>query len=148
MTTSLLRRRLAAPRSLALKHYAPALAACAAALALAACSSAAMTAQDAGITHDTALGKVLVDSQGMTVYTYDEDAPGQSHCYGLCAAFWPPVAAPAQQAGHDGFTVIARDGGALQWAYRGKPLYTYAQDDKPGDVTGDGADGVWHAAKP
>lgn len=119
----------------------------AAVIALAGCASSAMAPQDAGATRDTALGKVLVDSKGKTLYTYDHDEPGASHCYGLCAAFWPPVAAAEGAAGPDGFSVIKRDGGSRQWAYRGRPLYTYVQDGKPGDVAGDGADGVWHAAR-
>lgn len=33
----------------------------------------------------------------------------------------------------------------MQWADDGKPLYTYVDDKKPGDVTGDGKNEVWHA---
>jgi predicted lipoprotein with Yx(FWY)xxD motif len=37
----------------------------------------------------------------------------------------------------------------MQWAYKGKPLYTFAKDTKPGDTTGDGfLNGAWHIAKP
>ena len=36
----------------------------------------------------------------------------------------------------------------MQWAYKGKPLYTWAKDTKPGDVTGDGVNNVWHIAQP
>lgn len=38
--------------------------------------------------------------------------------------------------------------GTMQWAYDGKPLYTYAKDKQPGDTTGDTLMGVWHVAKP
>src|SRR5665647_912872 len=34
--------------------------------------------------------------------------------------------------------VVARDDGAKQVAYKGKPLYTWKNDKKPGDITGDG----------
>ena len=44
-------------------------------------------------------------------------------------------------------TTITRDDGSKQWAFNGKPLYTYAQDQKAGDVMGEGFKGVWHAAK-
>ena len=45
--------------------------------------------------------------------------------------------------------MIKRDDGAMQWAYKGKPLYTWAKDTKPGDITGDGfLNGVWHIAQP
>ena len=42
---------------------------------------------------------------------------------------------------------ITRDDGTKQWAYKGKPLYTFARDTKAGDATGDGK-GPWHSAKP
>jgi len=146
MRNSRLWRQSDATRQVPRTPIAGLLVAGAAAVALAACSSSAMTSQQAGMTQETALGKVLVDSKGMTVYTYDKDAPGESHCYGLCATFWPPVTAPAQSSAPDGFSVIKREGGSLQWAYQGKPLYTYVSDSKVGDVAGDGVDGVWHAA--
>jgi predicted lipoprotein with Yx(FWY)xxD motif len=39
--------------------------------------------------------------------------------------------------------------GNKQWAYKGHPLYTWKDDKKPGDITGDGfANGVWHIAQP
>ncbi|MGH8849358.1 MAG: COG4315 family predicted lipoprotein, partial [Casimicrobiaceae bacterium] len=41
----------------------------------------------------------------------------------------------------------ARDDGSKQWAYDGKPLYHWSKDKKPGDMTGDGFNGVWHAVK-
>lgn len=43
---------------------------------------------------------------------------------------------------------ITRDDGAKQWAYKGKPLYLWTKDTKPGDKTGDGVNGVWKIAKP
>jgi len=46
------------------------------------------------------------------------------------------------------WTVITRDDGSRQWAYKGKPLYFWAKDAKPGDRTGDGINQVWHTAKP
>jgi predicted lipoprotein with Yx(FWY)xxD motif len=45
--------------------------------------------------------------------------------------------------------MIKRDDGAMQWAYKGKPLYTWTKDSKAGDITGDGFNnGVWHIAQP
>jgi predicted lipoprotein with Yx(FWY)xxD motif len=46
------------------------------------------------------------------------------------------------------FSVVTRDDGKKQWAVKGKPLYYWAKDSKPGDKTGDGVLGVWHTAKP
>jgi predicted lipoprotein with Yx(FWY)xxD motif len=46
------------------------------------------------------------------------------------------------------YMVITRDHGKKQWALKGKPLYFWAKDSKPGDKTGDGVNNVWHIAKP
>lgn len=84
----------------------------------------------------------LVDSNGMTVYTYDPDAPGVSNCNGGCARAWPPVPAPASVEAP--YSAITRADGSKQLAYENHPLYTYVGDSKPGDTTGDGLGGVWH----
>jgi predicted lipoprotein with Yx(FWY)xxD motif len=46
------------------------------------------------------------------------------------------------------WTVIVRNDGSKQWAYKGKPLYKWMDDHKPGDVDGDGRNNVWHVASP
>ena len=115
---------------------------------LAACAASSLTADEAGRTHDSVLGAVLAGSDGMTLYTYDKDIPGVSRCAGLCAVAWPPVTGASADSAKDGFTVITRPDGSLQWAYRDQPLYSYIRDSAPGDVAGDGVDGVWHVAKP
>jgi predicted lipoprotein with Yx(FWY)xxD motif len=48
----------------------------------------------------------------------------------------------------DDYTVITRDDGKKQWAVKGKPVYFWAKDSKPGDKTGDGFNKVWQTAKP
>lgn len=90
---------------------------------------------------------VLANKEGRTLYTFDKDAPGKSNCYGGCAAAWPPfaVANPALAGGD--FTIVARDDGSAQWAYKGKPLYFFAGDAKPGDINGDKQGGVWHVIR-
>ena len=45
------------------------------------------------------------------------------------------------------WTIVVRNDGSKQWAYKGKPLYTWSKDMKPGDKTGDGIKSVWHVAK-
>lgn len=88
---------------------------------------------------------VLVDAQGMTVYTTDRDSAnsGKSSCKGACAANWPPVqAADAQPAAP--YSVITREDGSKQLAYKGKPLYTFVKDKKAGDKTGDKLMDAWH----
>jgi predicted lipoprotein with Yx(FWY)xxD motif len=96
----------------------------------------------------TAIGTVLTDSAGMTLYTYDKDEGGKSMCNGPCASNWPPLMADAGAQPTGEYTVITRDDGSKQWAYDGKPLYTWTKDAKPGDTTGNGVNNVWHVAKP
>lgn len=93
---------------------------------------------------------VLVGPNGMTLYVFDRDAAnsGKSVCNGPCATNWPPLmAGDADKAAGD-YTVITRDDGKKQWAMKGKPLYYWAKDSKPGDKTGDNVGTVWHVAKP
>jgi predicted lipoprotein with Yx(FWY)xxD motif len=99
-------------------------------------------------TEESAKGKVLTDSKGMTLYTFDKDAGGKSACNGPCVANWPPLMASADAKPAGAYTVITRDDGSKQWAYKGKPLYTWHKDQKPGDITGDGVNNVWHIAQP
>ncbi|MBF5094876.1 hypothetical protein F1643_10660 [Azospirillum sp. INR13] len=96
----------------------------------------------------TAMGPVLTDAKGMTLYVFDKDTAGKSACNGPCATNWPPLTAPASAKPMGKYTVVTRDDGSRQWAYDGKPLYTWAKDAKPGDTTGDGVNNVWHVAKP
>lgn len=88
----------------------------------------------------------LVGSNGMTLYTFDKDAEGKSMCNGKCAENWPPLIASDTTPAGD-FSVITRDDGKKQVAYKGKPLYYWVKDQKPGDRTGDGVNNVWHVAK-
>jgi predicted lipoprotein with Yx(FWY)xxD motif len=90
---------------------------------------------------DTAKGKIWVDNNGMTLYSFDKDATGKSNCNDKCAAEWPPLAAAADAKASGDFTIVTRDDGSLMWAYDGKPLYTFVDDKKVGDVTGDNVDG-------
>ena len=96
---------------------------------------------------ETSAGKILTDEKGMALYTFDKDESGKSNCMGECATNWPPAVAPADTKPVGDLTLIKREDGTLQWADDGKPLYTFIQDKKPGDVTGDGKNGVWHVVK-
>jgi predicted lipoprotein with Yx(FWY)xxD motif len=119
------------------------------ALALFAAGCASTTASSAPpTTRATAIGPVFADVRGMTLYTYDADRPGVPKCYGLCAIAWPPAKASAEARPSGAFTLISRTDGSRQWAYKGAPLYDYFRDSQPGDTTGDGDEGVWHAAIP
>ena len=88
---------------------------------------------------------VMTGQNGMTLYTFDKDAMGKSVCNAQCATNWPPFTAAASEPAGGDWSVITRDDGSKQWAWSGKPLYYYAKDQKPGDVTGDNFNKVWHA---
>lgn len=96
------------------------------------------------------LGTFLVDPQGITLYIFDNDKdPGKSTCNEGCAKAWPPFAPKAgDPAPVAPLSVITRDDGSKQYAYKGKPLYTYAKDKKSGDTTGQGAGNRWWVVKP
>jgi predicted lipoprotein with Yx(FWY)xxD motif len=93
---------------------------------------------------------VLTNQAGMTLYVSDKDAAGsgKSACNGECAMKWPPLTATTSDKASGDYTVITRDDGSLQWSYKGKPLYLWSKDQKPGDMSGDGVNNVWHTAKP
>jgi len=91
---------------------------------------------------------MFTDHKGMTLYTFAKDSAGKSMCNDKCAANWPPLMATAGDKSMGDWTVIKRDDGKMQWAYEGKPLYTFVMDKKAGDMTGEGKmDGAWHVAK-
>lgn len=94
-------------------------------------------------------GGVLAGATGMTLYTFDRDlaGSGKSVCNGPCAANWPPLSASDSARPGAEYTVISRDDGKKQWALKGKPLYYWAKDQKPGDKTGDGFNSVWRVAR-
>lgn len=91
---------------------------------------------------------VLVGPNDMTLYTFDKDSGGKSLCNGPCAANWPPLMAADTDMASGDYTIITRDNGAKQWALKGKPLYYWVKDSKPGDKTGDGFNKVWQTARP
>ena len=70
---------------------------------------------------------LLVDSKGMTLYIFDKDKEaGKSTCYGGCAKAWPLFAPEADDPSPMApLSIITRDEGTKQFAYRGKPLYYY-----------------------
>ena len=87
----------------------------------------------------------FANAKNMTLYTFDKDVePGKSACAGNCATERPPAAVPAGALAFGDWSIIRRGDGASQWAYKGKPLYGYAQDAKIGDIKG--ASEAWHVA--
>jgi predicted lipoprotein with Yx(FWY)xxD motif len=112
-------------------------------------SSAATMRSSPAATRSTSLGPVLTYPKGMTLYVFDKDAAGKSNCNGQCAINWPPLLAPASAKASGDWSVIKRADGKKQWAYKGRPLYDWSKDKKPGDTSGNGLlNGAWHVAQP
>jgi predicted lipoprotein with Yx(FWY)xxD motif len=100
------------------------------------------------------VGSHVVDAQGRSLYVFLQDSAGSSACDGPCADAWPPAAVEegTSLATGDGvgaeLGTLERDDGTLQLTLDGWPLYRYAADADPGQVTGEGVGGVWFVARP
>ena len=98
------------------------------------------------------LGKILVDSQGYTLYLFQRDAGMKSTCTGACAVEWPPLRVAGKPSVGDGanassVTTSVRSDGMPQVTYNGHPLYRFTGDQKPGDTNGQGLNffgGLWY----
>lgn len=119
-------------------------------LLAAALSASALLAAPALAQNVKTVDGVLTNGAGMTLYTFDKDAAGsgKSVCNGQCAVNWPPLFASDADKAKGDWSIVTRDDGRKQWAYKGKPLYLWIKDSKPGDRTGDGVNGVWKLATP
>lgn len=135
-------------------------------LLLAACGDddGATTAPDAGAAgSDTVnvadggdIGEILVDSDGNTLYIADGESGENIMCVEACLDAWPPLTVPSGEeptasGGVDGtLATVEREDGAVQVTYDGLPLYTFASDSGPGDVSGHGISDelTWHAVTP
>jgi predicted lipoprotein with Yx(FWY)xxD motif len=102
------------------------------------------------------LGKVLVNSQGLTLYLFQADTGTTTACFGACAAAWPPLRATGQPTVGKGANAslagtTARSDGNPQVTYNGHPLYLFVQDKKAGDTNGEGLTafgGGWFVVSP
>ena len=91
----------------------------------------------------TALGRLLTTDKQMSVYTSDKDGTGRSRCNGDCALLWSPMIAPLFAQVGRGWSLVDRGGGIKQWAFKGKPLYTFKPDRRRRGLTGEDIPG-WH----
>jgi predicted lipoprotein with Yx(FWY)xxD motif len=108
------------------------------------------------------LGRILVNSRGMALYTNDVDTPDALNCVGECADEWPPAVVsmrtvPGTMSGIKGkFSLVTRPNGDKQLALNDHPLYTFDKDKRPGMVRGNafvdtGSGGTkltWHVVTP
>ena len=95
----------------------------------------------------TALGTILADSQGRTLYAFTNDMNGIPTCTGACAGAWPPAtitgaASPASSVSAP-TTVVDAPGGGKMLKVGKWPLYRFAGDAAPGDINGQGSGGTW-----
>jgi predicted lipoprotein with Yx(FWY)xxD motif len=101
----------------------------------------------------TALGPVLVNSKGHTIYLFMKDKNGKSSCSGACAQFWPPVVSGRKATVGAGLKAsllgtTMRSNGTRQVTYNRHPLYTFALDKRAGQTTGEGTSNFgakWYA---
>lgn len=91
----------------------------------------------------TGVGKILVDSNGMTLYYFQKDqkGSGKSKCEGACESAWPPLTTGGEAEAMAGVNAsmlgtIERPDGTTQVTYAGWPLYTFVEDKKPGEDNG------------
>ena len=117
-------------------------------------ASEAPSAEGVVLVAESALGPILTDASGMTLYLFTNDSEGESACSADCVVTWPPltVAAEADAVAGEGVTgelgTITRDDGTLQVTIDGVPLYLYAADAEAGDISGHQVGGVWFAVAP
>lgn len=102
---------------------------------------------------ESELGEILVDGDGMTLYLFTEDPPGESVCTDDCLAAWPPLLVDGEPSVGEGVDealvgTLVRDDGSTQVTYDQAPLYRWASDSEPGDVTGQDVQGVWYVVSP
>jgi predicted lipoprotein with Yx(FWY)xxD motif len=97
------------------------------------------------------LGKtVLTNNAGHTLYSLSVEKHGKFICTGGCLGTWKPLVVPAgtQPTGPVKLGTVKRPDGRTQVTYKGRPLYAFAGDKKPGEAEGEGFKdvGTWHAA--
>jgi predicted lipoprotein with Yx(FWY)xxD motif len=93
-------------------------------------------------------GFAFQNTYAQPFYTYDLDQPGKSSCNDHCAEVWVPVYPTSRTPVDIGdFTLVNRADGTQQWAYKGKPLYTFGfgEHEPP---TPEDTQGKWHVLKP
>jgi predicted lipoprotein with Yx(FWY)xxD motif len=105
---------------------------------------------------NSGLGKILVDSQGRTLYLFQKDQGTKSACTGACASAWPPLRANGKPTVGSGanasmISISPRSDGKPQVIYNNHPLYLYQGDQNAGDTSGQGLTafgGGWFALSP
>lgn len=104
--------------------------------------------------NNSALGKIVVNSKGLTLYHNTKEIKGLIKCKGSCTSVWPPLIVNKGTklvAGSgiktSALSKIKRPDGRFQVTYYHKPLYRYFGDTKSGNIRGEGLGGIWFALK-
>lgn len=99
---------------------------------------------------------IFASATDLPLYTFDKDEPNKSNCYDECAVMWPPATVTEGVQPVGGWSAIERADGLRQWAFNGRPMYTYTEDVMSGDASpmamymgsgapkGHGVDDLWH----
>ncbi len=105
---------------------------------------------------NAAIGTYLTDENGRTLYTFTHDTKNVSTCTGVCLDKWPPYGLDISATGTAPLHLpmlpldvgtIKGNNGKIQFAWKGMPLYYFAQDKAPGDTLGEGVLGSWYVVK-
>jgi predicted lipoprotein with Yx(FWY)xxD motif len=107
-------------------------------------------------TATTGLGRILVDSNGKTLYLFQKDRNGKSACLGKCASFWPPLIASSKPRATGGVKAsligtTKRADGRMQVTYNHHPLYMFVKDTRKGQTNGEGVNAFganWYVLSP
>jgi predicted lipoprotein with Yx(FWY)xxD motif len=105
---------------------------------------------------ETAVGPVLANaSTGLTLFRFTKDRKNKDVCMTIsgCTGVWPPLTVSGTPVAGPGVDqsllgTITLPGGAMQVTYKGRPLYGYVGESKPGEVSYVGAfefGGIWYA---
>jgi predicted lipoprotein with Yx(FWY)xxD motif len=104
--------------------------------------------------HKTKAGKLLVTSNGFTLYEFAKDTKNTDNCFAHvnCRTVWPPLTTSGKPVAGKGVKgsmlgTITLPNHRQQVTYGGWPLYKYIGDGKPGAVSGVGifqAGGRWY----
>ncbi len=91
----------------------------------------------------SAEGRMLLNDKNYSVYMWDKDQANKSNCDAACTRSWVPVVASVAAQPQGEWSIFERSPGVRQWAFRKKPLYTYALDAETRSQQGSDIPG-WH----
>src|SRR5207302_7387153 len=107
------------------------------------------------VANNMALGAVLVNAQGRTLYYFVPERGGRIVCAGQCTNVWPPLfaanMAPTAGVALPGQLGVVARASSEQVTYNHWPLYTFVGDAGPDQTNGQGVfgfGGKWFVATP